>query len=184
MAENIKIVGLVGSLRKDSLNKALMAAALELCPLEAKIEVADISALPLFNQDLESNLPPAVKEFKNKINNADAFLIATPEYNYSVPGGLKNALDWGSRPYGENSFGDKPVAVMSASTGMLGGARAQYHLRQIFVRLNLHPVNKPEVLVAFANDKIKEGKVVDEKTREKIQELLQALVAWTKRLAK
>jgi len=112
-------------------------------------------------------------------------LIVTPEYNYSVPGVLKNAIDWASRPYGNNSFEDKPVAVMSASSGMLGGARAQYHLRQSFVFLNAHPLNKPEVVVAFADRKIDErGKLTDKETREKVKGLLDALVAWTERLQK
>jgi chromate reductase len=128
-------------------------------------------------------MPPKVKEFKEKIRNADALLIATPEYNYSVPGVLKNAIDWASRPPGDNSFANKPVAVMSASIGMLGGARAQYHLRQIFVYIDIHPLNKPEVMVPFAADKIDEkGNVTDAKSREKIKELVESLVAWAKRL--
>lgn len=110
-----------------------------------RIEIIDIEGVPLFNQDLEEKMSEKVKEFKAKIKAADAILIVTPEYNYSVPGVLKNAIDWASRPYGDNSFGGKPVAVMSASQGMLGGARAQYHLRQTFVSLNIHPVNRPEV---------------------------------------
>ena len=98
-------------------------------------------------------MPQKVKEFKLKIREADAILVATPEYNYSVPGVLKNAIDSATRPYGDNPFNEKPVAIMSASVGMLGGARAQYHLRQIFVFLNMHPVNSPEVIVSFAQNK-------------------------------
>lgn len=109
-----------------------------------------------------------------------AFLIATPEYNYSVPGVLKNAIDWASRPYGDNAFDDKPVAIMSASIGMLGGARAQYHLRQMFVFLNMHPVNGPEVMVTFAQDKFDaDGKLVDENTKKYVSQLLQNLAKWT-----
>ena len=100
------------------------------------------------------NMPVKVIEFKSKIRQADAILIATPEYNYSVPGVLKNAIDSASRPYGDNPFNEKPVAIISASIGMLGGARAQYHLRQTFVFLNMLPVNGPEVIVTFAQDKI------------------------------
>jgi chromate reductase len=130
-------------------------------------------------------MPEKVKEFKAKIRSADAILIATPEYNYSIPGVLKNAIDWASRPYGDNAFEDKPVAVMSASGGILGGARAQYHLRQTFVSLNMHPINRPEVIVPFAGEKTDEkGRVTDEKTREKIQELLESMVAWTRALKK
>jgi len=181
--KKLKIVGLVGSLRQDSFNKALMAKAQQLCPAEAEIEIVGID-LPLFNQDFEKNPPPLVLDFKKKIRSADAILIASPEYNYSIPGALKNAIDWASRPYGDNSLEGKPVAIMSASIGMLGGARAQYHLRQIFVFLDMHPLNRPEVMVPFAAEKFKNGELQDKKTEEKISELLAALLAWTKRLKK
>jgi chromate reductase len=179
--QKIKIIGLVGSLRKDSYNKALMNEAIKICPPEAEIEVADIN-LPLFNQDQEKDLQMVVKDFKQKIRQADAILIASPEYNYSVPGVLKNALAWASRPYGDNSLESKPVGLMSASSGMLGGSRAQYHLRQSFVFLNMHPLNRPEVMVSFVQEKIKDGKIQDEKTKEKIHELVTALIDWTKKL--
>ena len=128
-------------------------------------------------------MPPKVKEFKSKIRESDALLIATPEYNYSVPGVLKNAIDYASRPYGDNSFDDKPVAIMSASIGMLGGARAQYHLRQMFVFLNMHPVNVPEVIVTFASDKFdSEGNLLDKNAKGFLTQLLQNLSIWTRRL--
>lgn len=185
MKREMAILGFAGSLRKDSYNKALLRVAVELAPKKVKFEVFDLEGIPPFNQDLENKMPQRVKEFKAKIKAADAILIVTPEYNYSVPGVLKNAIDWASRPYGDNAFEDKPVGVMSASTGMLGGARAQYHLRQTFVFLNAHPLNRPEVIVPFAYEKIDEkGKVTDKKAREKIKELLDALVAWTERLRK
>jgi len=118
-----------------------------------------------------------VKEFKRKIRESDAILISTPEYNYSIPGVLKNALDWAARPYGDNPFEGKPVAIMSASIGMLGGARAQYHLRQVLVYLNTITINKPEVFVAFAHKKFDEnGNLVDEETKKYIAELLRNLV--------
>ncbi len=180
--DKIKIVGLVGSLRKDSFNKTVMAEAAASCPEEAEIEVLDIN-LPLFNQDLESDMPEEVKTLKEKIAAADAVLFATPEYNYSVPGVLKNAIDWASRPYGQNSFEGKPVGIMSAAIGMLGGARAQYHLRQIFVFLNMQPLNKPEVIVTFAPEKIKDGTITDQETKEKIHEMVNALIDWTKKLS-
>ncbi len=180
--KSVTIIGFAGSLRKNSYNKALLLAALELLPKDARLEIFDLEGIPLFSQDLVPVMPEKVKEFKRKIRAADAILIATPEHNYSVPSVLKNAIDWASRPYEDNSFNDKPVAIMSASTGMLGGARAQYHLRQIFVTLNMHCVNKPEVFVAFANQKIDEkGNVKDESTREKIRALVESLVAWTKK---
>jgi chromate reductase len=177
------ILGFAGSLRKGSYNKALLRATAELLPKEARLEIFDLEGIPPFNQELEKQVPEKVKEFKARIKSADAILIATPEHNYSVPGVLKNAIDWASRPYGDNSFEGKPVAIMSASTGMLGGARAQYHLRQIFVFLDMYPVNKPEVFVNFAREKIDEqGKLTDESTRKIIKQLLDALIALTKRL--
>lgn len=185
MDERIIILGFAGSLRKNSYNKALLQAAKELVPKGVKLEVFDLEGIPPFNQDLEEKMPSRVKEFKAKIKAADAILIATPEYNYSMPGVLKNAIDWASRPYGDNAFDGKPVALMSASIGMLGGARAQYHLRQVLVALNMYPLNRPEVIVPFATEKIDdEGKLADENTREKIKELIEELVDWTKKLKK
>lgn len=181
--EPITIFGFAGSLRKGSYNKALLRTALQLLPKDAKLEIFDIEGIPLFNQDIEKQMPEKVKEFKAKIKGADAILVATPEYNYSMPGVLKNAIDWASRPYGDNSFEGKPVAIMSASPGMFGGARAQYHLRQTLVFLDMHPVNKPEVMVPFAHEKVNEqGIIADAKTREKIKDLLESMVAWTRKL--
>ena len=182
-SEQVSILGFAGSLRKDSYNRALLRATLELVPDSTSLEVFGLDGIPPFNEDLLSSPPEKVKEFKRKIKAADAILIVTPEYNYSIPGVLKNAIDWASRPYGDNAFEGKPVAVMSASTGMLGGARAQYHLRQSFVFLEMHPVNKPEVFVTFAPQKFDDkGRLLDEKTKQLIGELLRNLVAWTKRL--
>ncbi len=183
MEEIVNILGFAGSLRKVSYNKALLRAALELLPKGAKLEIFDLAGIPPFNQDLENQPSEKVKEFKAKIRAADAILIATPEYNYSIPGVLKNAIDCASRPHGDNAFEHKPVAIMGASPGMMGTARAQYHLRQCFVYLTCFALNQPEVMVPLAQEKIdKEGKVTDQKTREKIRELLESLVAWTKRL--
>ena len=183
MDKKVHILGFAGSLRKGSYNRSLLSAALEMVPKEATLEIFDLNGILPFNQDLESKPPEKVKEFKAKIRAADAILIATPEYNYSIPGVLKNAIDWASRPYGDNAFDGKPVAMMGASIGMLGTARAQYHLRQSFVFLNMHPLNQPEVMVPFANEKIDQnGKVTDEKTKKKIGELLESLVAWTEKL--
>jgi len=183
MGEQVNILGFAGSLRQGSYNRALLRATLELVPNSTKLEVFELNGIPVFNGDLESSPPEKVKEFKRKIKAADALLIVTPEYNYSVPGVLKNAIDWASRPYGDNSFEGKPVAMMSASTGMLGGARAQYHLRQSFVFLNMYPVNRPEVFVSFASEKFDDkGRLLDEKTKDLIRELLSNLVAWARRL--
>ena len=183
MGDKTKILGFAGSLRKNSYNKAILRAALGLVPGDAELEIFDLEGIPPFNQDLENQQPAKVLEFKEKIRIADAILIATPEYNYSIPGVLKNAIDCASRPYGTSPFSGKPVAVMGASIGMLGTGRAQYHLRQCFVFLDMHPINTPEVMVTFAPDKITEdGRVTDKKTLEKIRELLEALVAWTRKL--
>lgn len=183
MNKELNILGFAGSLRKGSYNKAILRAAVELVPKGARLEAFDLEGIPPFNQDQENSMPEKVKEFKRKIRVADAILIATPEHNYSIPGVLKNAIDWASRPYGDNSFDGKPVAVMSASSGMLGGARAQYHLRQVFVFLNMYPLNRPEVFVTFAGQKIDEkGRLTDEPTREKIREMVEALVTWTRKL--
>jgi len=183
MEKFFRIFSFAGSLRKDSYNKALLRAAAELLPKDAELEIFDLEGIPPFNQDHDQQPPAKVKDFKAKIRAADALLIATPEYNYSIPGLLKNAIDWGSRPHGDNCFDDKPLAIMGASIGMLGSARAQYHLRQSCVFLNMHPLNKPEVMVPFAKDKIDEsGRLHDEATRAKIRELIESLVAWSRRL--
>jgi chromate reductase len=185
MAQKISILSFAGSLRKGSYNKSLLRAALEMVPAGVELEIFDLEGIPLFNQDLETQPPEKVKEFKAKIRAADAVLIATPEYNYSMPGVLKNAIDNASRPYGDNAFNGKPVAIMGASIGMLGTARAQYHLRQSLVFLNMYPLNQPEVMVPFAQEKIdRNGRLTDQKTREKIKELLEALVLWTRKLKK
>lgn len=185
MEQPVNILGFAGSLRHGSYNRAILQAALDLLPSDARLAIFDLEGIPPFSQDLEGDPPARVREFKAKIREADALLIATPEYNYSMPGVLKNAIDWGSRPYGDNAFAGKPLAMMGASIGMLGTARAQYHLRQSCVFLDMHPLNQPEVMVAFAQEKIDgQGRVTDAKTREKIGELLQALVVWTRRMQK
>ncbi len=183
MDKKTHILGFAGSLRKQSYNRALLSAANEMVPENATLEILDLEGIPPFNQDLENEPPEKVKDFKARIRAADAILIVTPEYNYSIPGVLKNAIDWASRPYGDNPFEGKPVAMMGASIGMLGTARAQYDLRRSFVCLNMYPMNQPEVMVPFAQDKIDgNGRVKDEKTRQKIRELLEGLVSWAKKM--
>ena len=183
MNKPITILGFAGSLRRGSYNKGLLRAAATLVPKDAKLEIFDLEGIPLFNQDSERRPPEKVKEFKEKIRAADALLIATPEYNYSFSGILKNAIDWASRPYSDNAFEDKPVAIMSASIGMLGGARAQYHLRQVLVTLDMHALNWPEVMVTHAVEKFDEnGNLIDVETKKRVKELLESLIDWTKRL--
>jgi len=176
MNKEIKILGFAGSLRKGSYNKSLLRAAGELLPEGVALETFDLEGIPPFNQDMEKTPPERVKEFKSRIRAADAVLIASPEYNYSVPGVLKNAIDCASRPYGDSAWPGKAVAVMSASTGMLGGSRAQYHLRQTFLFLGVTAVTRPEVFVTFAAQKFDEnGKLTDGPTRDLVKQLVQAL---------
>jgi chromate reductase len=183
MVKLVRILGFAGSLRKDSYNKALLRAAGELMPRGVVFETFDLKGIPLYNQDSEAQPPKRVREFKTRIKAADAILIATPEYNYSIPGVLKNVIDWASRPYDDNVFDGKPVAIMGASTGMLGTARAQYHLRQCFVFLNVHTVNRPEVMVAHAPERFDaNGELKDKKTKKVMAELIESLVSLADRL--
>lgn len=183
MNDPLLILGIAGSLRKDSYNRAALRAAQQLTPEGARIETFDIGGLPGFNQDDESNPPAKVTELKQQVRKADAILFVTPEYNYSVPGVLKNAIDWASRPYGDSAWTGKPVAVMGASIGMQGTARAQYHLRQMFVFLNMYAVNQPEVMISIAAKRFDEqGNLTDETSRKLIQQLLAELVRWTRLL--
>jgi chromate reductase, NAD(P)H dehydrogenase (quinone) len=183
MTSKLSILGFAGSLRQASYNKALLRAAQEMVPPEAELKIFDLEGIPLFNQDLENQPTEKVKEFKGALRAADALLIATPEYNYSMSGVLKNALDVASRPYGESALNGKPIAIMGASIGMLGTGRAQYHLRQSCVFLNMYPLNQPEVMVPTVHEKVDtEGRLTDPVARQKIAELIQALIEWTKRL--
>ena len=179
--KKLAILGIAGSLRKGSYNRMLLNAAAELLPEEAVLEKFDLEGIPVFNQDLESDLPEKAREFKAKVRSADAVLIVTPEYNYSVPGMLKNAIDWASRPYGNNSFEKKPVAMMSASPGMLGGSRAQYHLRQTMLSLDAFTMMKPEVFVTSVDKKFDSGgRLTDTDTEKHVRAFLESFVKWSK----
>lgn len=183
--KTIKILGICGSLRKESYNLALLTAAAKLLPAEVELEIYSLDKLPMFNQDLEYAENVNVTEFKTKIKEADAILFSSPEYNYSIPGVLKNAIDIASRPWGDNTWAGKPAAIMGASVGNLGTSRMQYHLRQVLVSLDMYLLNKPEIMVSAAQDKINpSGVLTDDRTQEKIAELLTALVDWTKKLSK
>jgi chromate reductase len=183
MANSLRFFGMSGSLRKNSYNTAALHAAKELLPPDVTLDIFDLSAIPLYNEDLrEQGFPESAQQLRDGIAAADAVLIATPEYNYSVSGVLKNAVDWASRPP-DQPFNGKPIAIMGASPGMLGTARAQYHLRQSFVFLNGMVLNQPEVMISMANTKFDaQGKLTDEKTREFIQKLLASLAQWSRRL--
>jgi chromate reductase, NAD(P)H dehydrogenase (quinone) len=181
MNNPLTILGIAGSLRKASYNRAALRAAQQLVPDGVRIEIFDLDGIPPFNQDEETHLPAKVTQMKASIRAADAILLVTPEYNYSIPGVLKNAIDWASRPYGDNAWDGKPVALMGASLGFTGTARAQYHLRQVFVYLNMYALNQPEVMIANAAERFDgQGNLTDEKTRSQIRRLLEALVEWTR----
>jgi chromate reductase len=183
MAGTLTILGIAGSLRQGSYNRAALRAAQHLAPEGATIEIFDIAGLPPFNEDVEKEPPAAVTELKARVRAADAILFVTPEYNYSIPGVLKNAIDWGSRPYGDSAWEGKPVAVMGASVGSHGSARAQYHLRQTFVFLNMHALNRPEVMIGNASERFDgQGNLTDEQTKALIRKLLENLVEWARRL--
>lgn len=184
MNNPIRILGIAGSLRQQSYNRGTLRAAAELAPEGAEIEIFELDGIPGFNQDDEGNPPEKVTEFKRKIREADAILFVTPEYNYSIPGVLKNAIDWASRPYGDNAFDGKPAAIMGASIGAIATARAQYDLRKMMVFLNMFPINQPEVMIGNAGERFDEqGNLTDETTRGFIRQQLENLVAWTRRIA-
>jgi chromate reductase len=184
MAKPVRILGIAGSLRRDSYNRATLRAATELVPEGVTIDIFELDGIPGFNQDEEQQPPAKVAELKQRIREADAILFVTPEYNYSVPGVLKNAIDWASRPYGDSAWNGKPAAIMGASIGAIGTARAQYQLRQMMVFLNMFPVNQPEVMIGNASERFDaQGNLTDEATKGFIRQLLQNLVDWTRRIS-
>jgi len=183
MEGKVKILGFAGSLRKGSYNRSALRAAGTVLPDDAELEIFEISGLPLFNQDDVDDPPEIVVELKRKIREADAILFSTPEYNYSISGAMKNVIDWGSRPYGDNSWDGKPAAIMGASTGILGTARAQYHFRQVLVAVNVLTINRPEVMITHAADKFDaEGNLTDEQTLKFVRSLVTKLVEWAKKV--
>src|SRR6266700_4340220 len=179
----LAILGISGSGRKRSFNTALLEAAKQLLPQNATLEIVDVSRLPLYNQDIEHEMPVHVKKLKKKIRGADAILFATPEHNYSVTAVLKNAIEWGNRPPRDASWSGKPAAIISASSSLRGGARAQLHLRQIMIDLNMYPINRPQLLVANAREKFNENlQLADEETLQTLRDVLSSLVEWTHKL--
>jgi chromate reductase len=179
------VLGFAGSLRRASYNRALLRAAVELAPDGMAIETFDLAPIPLYNADLDDDAsrPAVVEGFKRRIREADALLIATPEYNYLTSGVLKNAIDWASRPSRGSPLDGKPVALMGASGGDSGTARAQLALRQAFVFTNSHALNKPELLVRRAHTRFDADlRLTDESTRKFVRQLLEALVEWTGRI--
>jgi chromate reductase len=179
----LKILGICGSLRKASLNMAALRACSELMPQGMTLQIAAIADLPIFNQDvLDAGMPEPVKRFRAEVAAADGLLIASPEYNFSVPAPLKNAIDWGSRPPNQ-VFHDKAIAIFSAAGGPLGGARVQYDLRRILGQLWGHVLPRPEVFIGMAASKIDaQGKLTDETTRKFLTELLAGFKDWIVRM--
>ncbi len=173
----IKILGISGSIRKDSYNKALLVNAKKMMPLDSELEIFDLKDIPIFNQDLEHDLPPVVKTLKAAVRTADGLIISTPEYNYSFSGVLKNAIDWITRPPEDNSINGKIIAIMSVSVGRFGGLRAQYHLRQVLTGLNTYTLTNPEIFVTFAEKKFDaDGNLTDLQAVELVKKLLNNLV--------
>jgi chromate reductase len=180
-----EVAGIAGSLRQASLNRALLRAAVKLAPATLHITVYDLQAIPLYNGDVEAQgAPDSVVELRNAVKAADALLLATPEYNYGVPGVLKNAIDWLSRPTKASALNGKPTAIMGASPGMAGTARGQLQLRQAFSFTNTYAMLQPEILVARAHEKFDaNGMLTDEATRKLLVTFLEAFSAWVARLA-
>ena len=180
-ARGITVLAICGSLRKASYNMAALRTAIEMKPPGMTIEIADIAAIPLYNEDLRiQGFPPPVETLRQQIKAADALLFVTPEYNYSMSGVLKNAIDWASRPP-DQPFAGKPAAIMGAAAGMAGTARAQYDLRRACVFLDIHPINNPEVLIGQAQTKFDaDGRLLDEAARGFIRDMLVALDGWTR----
>ena len=178
----VRILGIAGSLRRGSFNAATLRAAQDLVPSGMTIEAFDIAPIPAYNEDVrQQGFPAPVEELRTRIKAADGLLIVTPEYNYSIPGVLKNAVDWASRPP-EQPFDGKAIGIMGASGGTLGTARAQYHLRQCFIFLNGHVMNRPEVMIPQAQNKFDaDGRLTDQQTRDFVAAHLAAFKAWVLR---
>lgn len=177
---------IVGSLRKESFARKIARALAEVAPPSLKLESVDIGELPLYNQDLDPASPPAPwRAFRDRIRRSDAVLFVTPEYNRSVPGVLKNAIDVGSRPYGQSAWSGKPGAVMSVSPGPTGGFGANHHLRQSLVFLDVPVMQQPEAYVGGVAKLLDgEGKVNDERTRELLRKFAETFAAWIETTAK
>jgi chromate reductase, NAD(P)H dehydrogenase (quinone) len=180
---DLKVLGICGSLRKNSFNMQALRACGEMLPAGMSLSIADISDMPMYNQDVfDAGLPDPVKRIRSAIAAADGLLLASPEYNFSVSGALKNVIDWGSRAPNQ-VFMEKPVAIFSATTGPLGGARMQYDLRRMLGQLVAHVQPKPEVFIGMAASKFDaQGKLTDEAARKFLSDLLVGFKAWIERM--
>jgi chromate reductase len=179
-----KIAVVVGSIRRDSFNKKLAHAVASLAPPDFSFEFLDIAGLPLYSQDYDHDFPEVARTFKQKISAANALLFVTPEYNRSIPGVLKNALDWGSRPWGQNAWANKPGAVLGTSLGATGTALAQAHLRNVLAYLDVSLMGRPEMFIKHDENRIDaSGKIVNEETRKFLQAFVDKYTVWVQRLA-
>ena len=185
MSMNRGIAVLVGSLRKESFNRKMAHALIEVAPSQLKLEIVEIGQLPLYNQDLDTADPPAQwSAFRDQVRPLQAVIFVTPEYNRSVPGVLKNAIDVGSRPYGKSVWDRKPAGVVSVSPGAIGGFGANHHLRQSLVFLNMPPMQQPEAYIGGADKMFDEsGKLTNSATREFLGKYLQSFAAWVEKTA-
>ena len=184
MAATPNVAVIVGSLRKESFNRKMANALVAMAQPPLKLEIVEIGHLPYFNQDHESDPPQATRDFKQKIASFDAVLFVTPEYNRSVPGVLKNAIDVASRPYGKSAWSRKPAGVISVSPGAIGGFGANHHLRQSLVFLDMPAMPQPEAYIGNAASLFDEkGALVNDSTREFMQKYLQAFAQWIERNA-
>ncbi|MBZ0110962.1 MAG: NAD(P)H-dependent oxidoreductase [Thermoanaerobaculia bacterium] len=181
-ASPLYIVGIAGSLRKASYNRALLAAARQRAPTGVQIEIHTLDPIPLYNQDIENQgIPTAVQKLRDAIYAADAVLLVTPEYNSGIPGVLKNTLDWLSRPPKPHPFDGRPVGIMGTTPGGFGTRAAQYQLRQVLVPLNAYVMAQPMMLVPGAGDKFDEEQTLtDEKTLAFLDRYLTSFSAWTR----
>ncbi len=177
-----RLLGISGSLRRGSLNTALLRAAEELVPAGTSLSMASIDEVPLYNGDLDVDGGPApVQALKQQIDEADGLLLATPEYNYGIPGVLKNAIDWASRPGFKSVLARKPVAIVGAAPGAVGTARGQAQLKQVLLATLAEVFPYPEVLVGRAHERIRDGSLHDEETRAILRAMLESYVAWIRR---
>jgi chromate reductase len=182
MTATRNVAVLIGSLRKDSFNRKMANALVGLAPAELKLQIVEIGALPFYNQDYEANPPAVVTGFKDRISASDAVLFVTPEYNRSVPGVLKNAIDVGSRPYGKSAWKGKPGAVISVTSGALGAFGANHHLRQSLVFLDVPAMPQPEAYIGNAAPLFDaDGKLTNDTTRDFLAKFLHAFAQWIER---
>lgn len=179
MTTTRQVAVLVGSLRKDSINRKVALALAELAPASLRLNIVEIGDLPLYDPDVDANPPAAWTTFRQNVQAADAVLFVTPEYNRSVPAALKNAIDVGSRPYGKSVWSGKPGAVVSASPGAIGGFGANHHLRQSLVFLNVPVMQQPEAYLGAADQMFDaDGKIAVERSRTFLQKFIQAFDVW------